>query len=132
MRKFIIAFFMLMSFTLASHAETYWYKATSFALAEIRNNYYNWSDWERSNVSISIDLTNDVITIYSQVKQTYYVVSTEESGSDNSGGRFVRFYVVDSSRRRGNVRLRIESNGNSQMYIDFNDYAWCYNVVRTR
>ena len=30
----------------------------------------------------------------------------------------------------GYIRLRIERNGNSQIYIDFADVMWVYNVVR--
>lgn len=112
-------------------AETLWYRSTSFAMAKIVNSHYYWGDWQKSNVSISLDLTNDIIAIYSRVKQVYYVTQTGNSYTDESGGRQVQFYVVDQDRDRGTIRLRIETNGNSQIYVDFSDVAWVYNVVRT-
>lgn len=131
MKKFIIMI-LLVFITISTQAETLWYRSTSFATASIYNGRYTWSDWVNSNLSISIDLTNDIITVYSKVKQTYYVTETGDSYSDNSGGKQIVFYVVDQDRTRGAIRLRTESNGNPQIYIDFNNVAWVYNVVRTR
>lgn len=130
MKKFIVLFLMLISFSFVLHAETYWYRSTSFASATISNGRYYWSDWEQSNIPISIDLTNDIITIYSKVKQIYYVVKCGDTFTDNGGGSQVVFYVVDQDRDRGSIRLRKERNGNSQIYIDFKDCGWCYNVLR--
>lgn len=130
MKRILLLFILLFSLTIVN-AETLWFRTTSFAYANVRNGSYYWSDWEKSNISISIDLSNDLITIYSQTRQVYWVTETGQSYTDNGGGRQIQFYVVDQDRDRGGVRLRIERNGNSQVYVDFNDVAWVYNVIRT-
>ena len=48
------------------------------------------------------------------------------------GGTNVKFYVIDQDYDRGSIRLRVERNGNSQIYVDFSNVAWVYNVVRIR
>lgn len=137
MKKILIAMLLMIGFALTSTAQTQWYRSTAFAIAQINqyNGRYTWSDWERSNIAISFDLTNDIITIYSSAKQIYYVDSLHNGGNvytDGSGGSNVKFYVYDQGGRRGEIRLRIETSGNSQIYVDFADYAWVYNVIRTQ
>lgn len=86
-------------------------------------------------MSISINLDTDIITIYSPRTQTYAVYGTYNNGQtyrDNDGGNNLKYYVVDQDGDRGEIRLRVERNGNSQIYVDFSNCAWVYNVVRTR
>lgn len=133
-KKIIFTIILLFSF-LTSFAQIQWYRATSFAMANVYNGRYVWGDWEKSNVNICFNLGTDVITIYSPRTQTYRIYGTYNNGkaySDNSGGRNVKFYVIDQDYDKGELRLRVESNGNSQIYIDFNNIAFVYNVVRTQ
>ena len=32
--------------------------------------------------------------------------------------------------KKGMIRLRIAPDGNAQLYVDFNDVIWVYNMVR--
>ena len=73
---------------------------------------------------------DDIIVIYSQQTQIYRVLENMGSYTDESGGRQTKFFVIDQDEDYGYVRLRIEKNGNSQVYIDFNDVMWVYNVKR--
>lgn len=131
MKKLITIIVLLFGLTMAVHAQTIWFRTTSFASAKVYNGNYYWGDWEKSNLSMSIDLDSDIITIYSQVKQIYFVTKCGETYIDAAGGKQLIMYVIDQDRDRGTLRLRTESNRNSQIYIDFNNIAWCYNVVRT-
>ena len=77
------------------------------------------------------DFNNDVIYIYSDKTQIYKVLYQEENPYDSSGQQ-VKFRVLDQDGDYGHIRLRIENNGNSQIYVDFNNVSWVYNVKRTR
>lgn len=135
MKKILMLFMLTFGIILSTNAETQWYKTTAFAQARIYNNSYHWGDWENSNMNISIDLTNDIITVYSPSKQVYYVYGSYNNGNvytDNNGGRNIKFYVIDQDYDKGEIRLRVERNGNSQIYVDFSNIAWVYNVVRIR
>ena len=131
MKKFIFILLMIFGFVTFSHAQIQYYKTTSFAEAKIYNGKYYWGDWQSSNLVLTINLNTDVITIYSLKTQIYKVYKTGDVFTDNKGGRQVTFYVIDQDYDKGTVRLRIESNGNSQIYIDFLNCAWCYDVIRT-
>lgn len=125
--KRIIILIVLGLFSLgAVQAQTQWYKATEFAYKVVG---YNWSDWEKVSINIEFDLRNDVIIIYSNGTQIYKIVQQVQSPYDPSGTQ-VKFQVIDQDYDRGYLRLRMENNGNSQIYVDFSDISWVYNVER--
>ena len=128
---FLFLFFGLFSLS-SLNAQTYYYKTYQFAIKYKSSNgvWGNWSDWEKSNMTLTIDLDKDVITVYSEKRQIYRVVEYMGSYSDESDGRQTKFYVIDQDGDAGYVRLRIEKNGNSQVYVDFGDVMWVYNVRR--
>ena len=136
MKKYILIFMMMfgMLFAVSSSckAQTYYYKTYEFAI-KFKSSYGvwgNWSDWEKSNIVLTIDMDQDVITVFSQQKQIYKVIEYLGSYTDESGGKQLKYYVIDQDGDLGHVRLRNEKNGNSQIYIDFNDVMWVYNVKR--
>lgn len=122
---------MIFGFVISSHAQIQYYKTTSFAEAQIYNGKYYWGDWKPSDMVLTINLNTDVITIYSPKIQIYKVYKTGNVFTDNKGGKQIIFYVIDQDGDKGTVRLRIECNGNSQVYIDFSNVGWCYNLYRT-
>lgn len=135
MKKFLLIFILLFSFAFTSaNAQVQYYRTTAYAEAYIYNGRYVWSDWQSSNMTLVINLNTDVITIYSPKIQVYKVYGTANNGNaytDSSGGVNIKFYVIDQDGDKGEVRLRIESNGNSQVYVDFFNVAFVWNVVRT-
>ena len=130
MKRFLMIFALLVSIV-AANAQVQYYRSTAYAQANVYNGRYVWSDWQSSNMTITINLNTDMITIYSPRTQIYRVVSAGDAYNDSNGGRQVSFKVIDQDGDRGTIRLRIESNGNSQIYVDFSNVAWVYNVVRT-
>lgn len=133
MRKLILIFLLLIGTSMMVEAQTYWYKTTSFAYRQVVG--YGWSDWtpwEPSDMYISIDFDRDIIKIFSPVTQIYFVQSYDKAYTDTSGGRQVQYTVIDQDRDIGRVRLRVERNGNSQIYVDFLDVMWVYNVIRIK
>ena len=119
---FIMTFLMV---SLTSFGQVQWFKAISFASKPAYSS--SWSAWEDSDVKIKFDYGNDVITIYSPTIQIYYVQRIVDSPKDDSGSQ-VRFYVRNAYGYYGYVRLRMENNGNSQLYVDFVDGSIVYNV----
>lgn len=115
-----------------TQAQTQWFKATEFAVRVVNNGYWTkWSDWESVDINIKFDLSNDLIIIYSQETQIYKVLEQVKSPYDSNGTQ-VKFRVIDQDYDKGFLRLRVENNGNSQIYVDYADISWVYNVVRTR
>lgn len=91
----------------------------------------DFDDWTTVNIPITFNLTTDQIIIYSQRTQTYYIYKYETYTS-NEGRMAVRFYFVDQDLDKGCCRLLIRNDGTSQIYIDFSNISWVYNVIRTK
>lgn len=132
MKKILLMLFMLIGFSISSYAQSVQvYRATSFAYksTDYYGNWSNWSDWQRSSVKIEFNLPNDVIVIHSPVVQAFGIYDTFTPPYD-SGGTQVGFVAVDAEGVRCHIRLRIEHNGNSQIYIEYSNLLYVYNVTR--
>lgn len=120
-------------FTTEVQAQVYTYRTTGYAYKKVNSygNWTNWSDWLKSDMRMVINFNTDVVTIYSPKTQVYKITEFIRNFTDSSGGKQVEFAFVDQDGDRGHMRLRIETNGNSQVYIEFSNIIWCYNVRRT-
>lgn len=132
MKKLFITLLLGLICCTAVQAQVQWYKTTDFAYRYVSNGYWtDWSDWESSNLNIKFDLENDLIIIYSSKTQLYKVIEVLNPPSDSTGQQ-VKFKIVDQDYDIGSLRLRVENNGNLQIYVDFADISWVYNVVRIK
>lgn len=131
--KKLLVFIMIFVCALGVSAQTQWYKGYQYSQRYVNTygNWTSWSDWSICNIPIKFDLNSDVITIYSKKTQIYKVYKSD-SYVDSDGETVVRFYFIDQDLDYGHMRLMIRSNGASQIYIDFKDISWCYNVKRTQ
>lgn len=136
MKRFLmllmLAFVMLTGLE-AQNQNILWYQ--SYSYSQKQYNYYtetwtDWTDWVKTKVNIKIDLNKDLITIFSNKTQYYKVIEVGEPYIDSSGGSQIKFTVIDGEYDTGKVRLRVEKNNNLQIYIDFADIMWVYNVRR--
>lgn len=127
MRKKIFMFSLLFILTAVQlQAQTMWFRTTAFASKIVGS---DWTDWQQSNMKVKIDLQEESIVIYSPETQVYVVLRELDPPVDKTGTT-VKFLVLDQDYNRGAIRLRIENNGNSQLYVDYADMSWVYNVVR--
>lgn len=127
MKKFVLGIIIALFTAIPSFAQTINFKATSVAIKETG---YQWTDWQKCNILITFNLKTDKVVIYSRSIQVYKVLTQGESFIDESGGEQVKYRVIDQDDDLGSMRLRVETNGNSQIYIDFADVSWVYNVIR--
>jgi hypothetical protein len=77
-------------------------------------------------------MDEDIIIIYSNKTQIYAIYENAGTYNDNDGGKQQGYYVLDQDYDKGMIRLRIARDGTSQLYVDFNDVGWVYNVVRAK
>lgn len=126
MKKFIITLALVLV-SIASFAQNVqWFQATSFAYKPA---YGSWTDWEPSTVKIAFNFSDNTIVIYSPQTQIYAVIRQVPADYDPNGIQ-EKYYVVNANGSYGYIRLRIEKNGNSQIYIDYSDVSLVYNVRR--
>lgn len=110
-------------------------KFRTVAYAENKYSYYTqkwsgWSDWEKSDMLLTIDIQNDVVTVYSPVTQIYKVYKSEKSYYDSDGDLNLLFKFIDQDGDRGTLRLLQRTSGSSEIYIEFLNIRWCYKVTR--
>ena len=133
MRKLILTMVMLFSIvSLGNAQQTMWFRTTQFAYKYLTEYGYwtDWSDWEHTSVKIKFDTARDLITIYSKEVQIFKVVEQLPSPYDDKGEQ-VKFRVLDQDYNYANLRLRIEYSGGSQLYVDYNNISYVYNLIRT-
>lgn len=105
-----------------------WFRTTELA---IKVKGYDWSDWTRAEMNVKFDIDNDIIIIFSDKTQIYKITGFNQAPYDARGSQ-IAYSVIDQDYDRGQIRLRIENNGNSQIYVDFSDISWVYNVYRIK
>lgn len=127
MKKIILGIILALFMSIPSFSQIINFKATSVAIKEVG---YKWSDWKKCDILITFNLRTDKVVIYSRSIQIYKVLTQGQSYIDESGGEQVKYDVIDQDDDLGDMRLRVERNGNSQIYIDFADVSWVYNVIR--
>lgn len=126
MKKFLVLFALLLVGASASAQSVDWFQATSFAYKLTGG---PWSDWKKSSVRIKIDYAQDKITILSEDVQIYKILSIVSAPYDNNGKQ-VRFRVIDQDGDYGYVRFRLVNDSyENQIYVDFTDISWVYNVT---
>ncbi len=133
MKKFLVIMLMaVIGFT--ASAESLWFRGYSYAIKYKtdynRNNSQGWSSFQRCNVDIEFKMDDDFIIIYSNKTQIYAIYEDAGTYNDAEGGKQQGYYVLDQDYDKGMIRLRIARDGTSQLYVDFNDVGWVYNVVR--
>lgn len=104
-----------------------WFQSTAFA-AKVENS--DWTDWESSEVNICFDLINDNVTIFSPQIQYYHIIKQVQAPYDTDGIQ-EKYLAEDLEGYYYYIRLRIQNDGTSQIYIDGADYSIVYNVIRT-
>lgn len=127
----LVMFFTMSNFTLKADTNdnVQYYKAYQYT--QKMSYESDFDDWTTVNIPITFNLTTDQIIIYSQRVQTYYIYKYDTYIS-NEGLNAVRFYFVDQDLDKGTCRLVIRKDGTSQIYIDFLNITWVYNVIRTK
>lgn len=129
MKRLLLSLLILISSYVV--AQTYNYTAYEFAYKEAVYGYWSsWSNWERCDILVQIDFTRDVVRIYSADTQVYQILDYVKKFTDSSGGQQAEFRFIDQDYDLGTMRLRIERNGTSQMYIEFANVMWVYNIRR--
>lgn len=137
MKKLILTLTLLLGFMFIfgehAQAQIYNFKATSFA-CKVKNDYGYWTDWTDwtpcTNLYIKMNCNDNTVYINSTTPQVYHITKYVRNYYDENGGHQAELRFYDQDYDRGTMRLRTESNGNTQVYIDFANVMWVYNVKK--
>ncbi len=126
---FLFGAFLLTSTTLS--AQVIKLRSTGLAYkVQTDDEWSDWSDFEDTDVLITLDVDNSRFTVYSAEKQVYDISENEGMTTDSDGDDFYAFYCVDQDGKTCRIRFAIlhSQDESMQLYVDFNDMKWVYNV----
>jgi hypothetical protein len=107
-------------------------KSTSYSLRHKINEqrWGDWAAWEDAKILITLDTENERITIYSSKTQVYDIAKDEGESTDDDGDETLSLYCIDNDGLRCTVRLVTlnSRNGELQLYVDYSDMSWVYEV----
>ena len=133
MKRILIIFFLSLGI-LTVEAKSIWFTGYSYAVKYKTNynsnNSQGWSNFQNCSVDIEFKMDDDIIVIYSNRTQVYAIYENAGTYIDREGGQQQGYYVLDQDYDKGMIRLRITRDGTSQLYVDFDDVGWVYNVIR--
>lgn len=128
--KRLLALFIALVAMFSAYSQTINLRTTGFAFKE--KTYYGWTDWsnwESSNMNITINFDSNLIIVYSPIIQIYKIVEYSRAYVDSDGDEVIELRFVDQDRDRGSMRL-IRRKTRTEIYISFNNIQWVYSVVR--
>ena len=130
MKKILLLLTLLCIF-FTSHAQVIQFRSEAYSQRTLTSyGWSDWSNWTKCNVSISINLNNDQVTVYSQKTQRYQIYDyTGSYTSGNTSCMDYKFYDQDGDV--GTMTLAMKPNGQSEIYIRFANIQWSYIVRRT-
>lgn len=120
-------------FFIPTFAQVYKYHAYSFSIRYDNGNYWtDWSEPRETEILISINLSENVIKIYSEEQQTYDIIEYHDEESDENGNKHIRMYCEDADGQNCNVDLVKRGNGDErlQMYVRYSDMQWVYDIEK--
>jgi len=133
MKRFLLAFLVCL-LAISAKSEIHTYMGTSYAIAKVsRYGNYSWSDWYSCDVMIVFDTDRLLVGIDSYEPQVYRIYNYSGYKFDQKGGYQAIFDVIDKDGDYGQMRIRVTTDAygnitNSQLYIDFKNVAWVYNI----
>ena len=130
-KKFFMMVFLLILSISISFGQVLKLRSTSYAIKYKTD--YSWSEWSdlvKTSVLITMDIQKERITIYSVQRQIYDIAEDEGVDINNDEYSTFSFYCIDEDGNTCRIRLLSFYNEDlpMQLYIDYPDLAWVYNV----
>jgi hypothetical protein len=129
MKKLLLLLALVIGSFASVEAQNYKYYTTDFAFKIKADNgsWTDWSDWIETRCLVNINLDREEICIYSDTPQEFTIYDSDDDVfDDDEGGSQFEMACIDADGLRCSVRLRVQSDGQLQLYVDYNDIMYVY------
>jgi hypothetical protein len=130
--KIFVLFLFLVTGVQKMNSQVYKYVATGFSVLEKdeKDNWGKWSDYQATNIMISLDLDKRRIVVYSKEIQ-YYNIDTFEKQIENDEDIIFPFSCIDIDGEPFTISFitRKKQDYRKQLYINQKDVILVYNIV---
>ena len=132
MKKLFLTYLFLL-LVLPAFAQIVKCKANAISLKMYNENSNQWSEgsaWESTDMLVLFDFTANRIKVFSKEEQTYDMVQSYEPTFDKDGDKTTKWLCIDEDGAKCEVRhVKLNSNGGkNQLYIDFANLMFVYNI----
>lgn len=132
--KALISSIILVMFTAIGFSQTVFKFQTVNACMREKTDAGTWTDWSawtELDYQIQIDFDNDKVTIFLQNPVIYKISEYKPEEIDADGDSTHEFVCTDNDGVKCRIRLMILKSDNDriQLYIDYPNYMFAYNVT---
>jgi hypothetical protein len=134
MKKILLILCLVFGLSVSAQDEQLNLSAYQLAIATVdqQTGDYEWSDWSNCNPYIKVNFEHYKgkywIHIYSSEPQHYNLKEEVKNGVDSNGYKYSVYSAYDMVCNKCQIRLRDNGDNTMQLYIDYADYAWVYNL----
>ena len=126
---YILLFVLISAF---SQAQTIKHKAThqAFRTSDVfTEKFGKWSDWEKTDVIIIIDVKLGTLAIYESPKKIYLILGEIEQKEFTDKSTIV-FDALDENNTKCIVELVHYNTNKNQLYIRWSNFHLVYEIIR--
>lgn len=129
--KHLLLIFTLSTLPLLSFSQDVIKFRTSSLSTKTTDNYGNWKSWSAwEDVSVLVVLKDDRVTIYSSSTQEYDITEYNGESTDDDGDTVMKIKCVDQDGDMCTLGLIFGEDDAIQLYVDFSNIMWVYNMTR--
>ena len=139
MKKYLLlSLILLLTLSATGYSQITKFRTTAFAYTtkDSEGNWEDWSDFEDLSLLVILDNDKSRVTIYSEERQTYDIIDTDEETSDgttdDSGDQSWSFTAIDQDGDECELKMMVrysQEDQRQEIYIIYDDYAWVYKII---
>ena len=128
MKKIATTLLLALSLVIGYAQEAAYARATTLNVG-VKNNWTGDFDWAGPQVieGVTIKIESSQISVNSQTPQRYTIYSDSENVEVE--GSVVYWYAYDLNGQRCRLYLIENEVGDDFLAIEYNDFAWIYNLI---
>ena len=119
-------------FYISANSQVLKFRTTSLSTNEKKEigDWKGWSEFKDSNMLVTLDTEAQRIIIYANETQKFDITEYEELKKDEDGDDVFTFYCVDNEGINCRIRFMTlhSRNGKRQMYVDYEDIGFAFNI----
>ena len=129
MKKIFITLVLLIYATLSYSEEISFY--TNFMSYKILKDsvWQDWSDWRECYIEIVWDTDSNSITLHSKNTEKVFKIDPSFRKIEDDNSITTLYTVLKSENNCLGIRFRIQRDGVKQIYIDYEDIVYVYNLI---
>lgn len=129
MKKIFITLVLLIYATLSYSEEISFY--SNFMSYKVLKDsvWQDWSDWKEFHIEITLNTDSNTITLHSKNSEKVFKIDPLFRKIEDDNSITILYTVLKSENNCLGIRFRIQRDGVKQVYIDYEDIVYAYNLI---